>query len=1354
MEADRSTSARLCADRFELERVAGSGGMGTVYRARDVYDGRIVALKLLNSTSPEVGARFKREAQILAELRHPNIVEYVAHGQTITGEPFLAMEWLEGEDLGRRLQRGPLSIQESVSLLGCVAEALCVAHARGVIHRDLKPTNLFLCDNDVKRVKILDFGIARRSGATFALTQAGAIMGTPQYMAPEQARAAQNITPAVDMFSLGCVLYECLAGEPPFVATQIAALLGRILFEDPMPIEMRRPTVMPGLKNLVNQLLHKDLSQRIPDALALREVLSSLEDGHESTLHLDATLPEPIKKSENFADHERRLFSIVLANPPYHAIPDGEGLRFPGGEPNSHMLDEALDATQLADSERQSLLDALVRLGTAPDFLSNGSLIVTVPSAGLAQDQVVRAARAALLIKDQWPSAVISLATGRGVLQGRSAAGEVVERAAHALTPNPELTTSGIHIDTLSAKLLEGRFAITSRSFGAMLHDEHRSVDESRLLLGKPTACVGREVELDNLEGLLEICIEEKEAKAIIVTAKAGLGKSRLRHEFLRRVDKRDESIMVLVGRGSMLHVGAAYRMVVRAIHAACKITGAESITEQRKLLRDRIELHLAPNDKPRIVPLLGEMCGIRFSEEEYPIVKELHQHPNSLPEQLRWALISWLGAECRVAPVVFVLDDLHWGDALTVGAIDDALRTLRDTPFYVLALARPEVHSAFPSLWKMHRPESIALRTLSKRACTRLVEQALGRTVDPETLQWIVHQSGGNALFLEELIRAVADGHSKEQPETVVAMLQARIGHLDTRMRHTLLAASILGSTFWDLGVAAVLGISEQTPEINRWLDKAVDSEFIELRSTSRVVGQREFAFRHALIHDAAYGLLSEQDRRLGHQRAAEYLESQSGVNCPRALLGYHYCAAGQFERAFDEYLKAGNIAASLFLDYEAVVHYQHGEEAAQRLPAEAKWLRERANLILRQVQCSRLSVPPALTWQRIARARVLLETIEQAGHGEAPDRLLRAKLDYEAGQLHIYFDQYAEASACFERALHIAEEFHDQQLLTVVRGMYGRKLFLEGNVTHAIQLLEPLLAQDPNSVDLNVDTARAYTYLALVLAQNGRARAAQAHIARVRAWIDDLGQSVSLWFLYSNIAATYLYAHDFEAALQCCRAGANYELNDSRWVSAYITVDVVAWVHCYREEFDDALRNRLHAVELRGRHGSNLQKELFEAIHARILLGLGKNDAALELAMTATQSARERGSILAVINGERAWGLALAAMGQNAEEVDEHLAASLALANKVGSVIEAMQTEIAWGKVHLDRHEGLKARACFGRVRDRLTEAMMPSTHDYYLRIINSHLQRCDVLMRDVSPIDGDQGSNDGLSKLHERV
>src|SRR5437868_12533458 len=186
-------SGDVVDNRFELERLAGAGAMGEVWRAHDRTTDTAVAVKLLAKTDEGWDQRFVREALSLAQLDHPGIVKYVAHGPLQPDGFYLAMEWLEGEDLAQTLTRGPLTIDETIGLVRRIAEALAAAHSHGIAHRDIKPGNLFLVNGSLHRVKVVDFGVARIKDFTGTWTRNGWMLGTPAYMAPEQVRGDPNI---------------------------------------------------------------------------------------------------------------------------------------------------------------------------------------------------------------------------------------------------------------------------------------------------------------------------------------------------------------------------------------------------------------------------------------------------------------------------------------------------------------------------------------------------------------------------------------------------------------------------------------------------------------------------------------------------------------------------------------------------------------------------------------------------------------------------------------------------------------------------------------------------------------------------------------------------------------------------------------------------------------------------------------------------------------------------------------------------------------------------------------------------------------------------------------------------------
>ena len=253
---------------YRLTRLIGEGGMGAVYEAVHLRLNKRVAIKLLASelsTNSEALARFHREAQITSHLGHPHLVNVSDFGVAATGEPYIVMEYLNGEDLEHRIAReGKLPINVVLHIVKQAASALNAAHAQGVVHRDLKPANLFLMQvqGEPDFVKILDFGVSKMKAARTKLTRASAVIGTPNYMSPEQAMGlVDEIDHRADQWALACIGWEMLSGRPPFNAEDMNALFYQITNLEPQPLAKR----VPGLPEEVEQVLRRALSKKSTD---------------------------------------------------------------------------------------------------------------------------------------------------------------------------------------------------------------------------------------------------------------------------------------------------------------------------------------------------------------------------------------------------------------------------------------------------------------------------------------------------------------------------------------------------------------------------------------------------------------------------------------------------------------------------------------------------------------------------------------------------------------------------------------------------------------------------------------------------------------------------------------------------------------------------------------------------------------------------------------------------------------------------------------------------------------------------------------------------------------------------------
>lgn len=265
----------LLEGRFELLGMLGRGGQATVFEAIDVDSGDRVAMKLLHQACDAKDARrFEREIKILVELEHPNIVRLLDAG-TFRDRPWYSMEFVPGQTLSQiRKRLGSLPAEQLLGWAADVVDGLGAAHARGIVHRDVKPSNILVGQED-RRARLLDFGSARIGQLRSSLSDAGFALGTPAYMAPEVIRGVDSLTPAVDLYSVGVVLYEGLTGRRPFDGTQVGALMMKILQEMP-PRPSSFAPVAPGLEALLLELLAKEPKARPSHAGRLARRLRSL----------------------------------------------------------------------------------------------------------------------------------------------------------------------------------------------------------------------------------------------------------------------------------------------------------------------------------------------------------------------------------------------------------------------------------------------------------------------------------------------------------------------------------------------------------------------------------------------------------------------------------------------------------------------------------------------------------------------------------------------------------------------------------------------------------------------------------------------------------------------------------------------------------------------------------------------------------------------------------------------------------------------------------------------------------------------------------------------------------------------
>ena len=883
-------------DRFRVEGEPIEGGMGLVYRAKDLKTGDYVALKVVAEPRGTQTLRFQQEAMVLAEIAHPAIVRYLAHGSTPRGEQYMVMEWLEGETLDDRVARGPLRITETLQIGRRVAEALAAAHKHGIVHRDIKPANVFLPGRDPSQAKVLDFGIARRLFdplQNLRITSASAALGTPLYMAPEQARGASDIDGRADIFALGCVLFECLSGQPPFAGDSPTAIMAKICLDDSVDVARKRPDTPPALVALLRHMLAKNPAERPAKAEEVVRALGAitgqfiLRDTASDMVAVYATrtpIPTLVATGE-----QRILAAILVSRPPpgptaAAATPDPARTADLAG-----ILSERLADSNLTEAGLVDLQGAIAPLGARVERLGGGSLVIALTGEeGTPIDQATQAARCALRLKAALPDASLGISTSRADMAGQLSLGDVIDQAGRLLATTAPGT---IHVDPLTAHLLESRFEIQVLGDGASRLLFEKGLREApRTLMGIEVPCFGRDREIETLVGLWDEACESPAARAMLLTSPPGGGKSRVRHEFFDRIQRRKQPFELLVGRGDPMRDAAPFAMLGPALLTAAGITGGEPEPVQRKRLTAHASRFVPAKDAPRVAAFLGEIAKLPFPDEDLLPLRAARQDPRLMADQMLMSWLEWLEAECDHHPVLLILEDLHWGDTPSVNFVDAALRVMPEKPFMVLALARPEVDRRFPGVWKERSAQRINLGPLLPRWGQRMIDHVVGK-IPEESSRWILDRAQGNPFYLEELLRVVARGgkvgDDSNLPDTVLGMVQARFDIFGAEAKLVLRAASIFGQTFRPAGVKALVE-QDRRQDVDRWLEILAKREILFSRPTADM---HEFSFRHALLRQAAYEMLPPSEKRLGHLLAGQFLE-QAGERQAIVL-------ADHFERA-----------------------------------------------------------------------------------------------------------------------------------------------------------------------------------------------------------------------------------------------------------------------------------------------------------------------------------------------------------------------------------------------------------------------------------------------------------------------
>jgi len=827
--------AQPLAGRFVIEREVGRGGVGIVYRARDEMSGHDVALKVIALPGVDAGeeARFRREGRVLAGLHHPGIVRVVAFGQLEEGAPYIAMEWLEGEDIAQRQRRSPLPLARSLTVAADVCDALAAAHSAGIVHRDVKPSNIILVGSGPGRtgafeVKLVDFGVAAAEDAK--LTRTGAIVGTPAYMAPEQARGDGEVDARADLYALGATLFEMITGRPPHVGPTPIAILARLVTTPAPRLAEVFLDAPPKLDEIMARLLSTAPSER-PESAAevardLRQIaddLSAQSSDHLTRSGVHDVAPASVALSGR-SGGSRLVTTIVATHLPKGAI---------RARLLTHLRARGADATELGGDAIVSHLGVRKALG----------------------DEAMRALDLGLRMSKL--NASVGIATGRTRIDRTRPTGEVVDRAA-ALAR--DATRGQVLADTTTTELTRGRFELQLRGDGsAVVGTPMRGRRD--MVGGAPF--VGREAELAQIVAAFERCADDKTPIVVTVTGTPGIGKTRLRREALSRVASHASAPRVVLARSESFSKSHALGVVG---DIARGLTGVAKGAPLQEAL-DATDVLIAVSEVP-CSDAARELLARLVANEPLPELDDARGARDAL-----WLVLTDMTVGmARSNPLVVVLEDAQWADAESLAWVDHLLARAAGSAVCVLVAARPTLWRDDPSRFEGRDHVRIELRPLSRRQARTIASSILGNRgtgeQGEELADSIAQQSAGLPLFAEELARIAAAGRDASDAPTIEAAMQVHLDALDDFGRDAAARLAVFGLVGWDVGLDA-LGV----PNASIALRELAAAEILVEQAHARFAGTREFAFKHSLMREVAYASLGEDALKEAHVRAGRWL-------------------------------------------------------------------------------------------------------------------------------------------------------------------------------------------------------------------------------------------------------------------------------------------------------------------------------------------------------------------------------------------------------------------------------------------------------------------------------------------------
>ena len=1187
--------------RYTIIDMLGAGGMGVLYRARDEQLQRLCALKFLpphRLADAALKRRFLTEARAVAALDHPSVCTIYEIGETPDGQLYISMPLYEGQTLHAHLAAGPLAVQRALDIAREMAGGLGAAHAHGIIHRDVKPSNVMILPDG--RVKILDFGVAKVRGLT--ATGTGAQIGTLAYMSPEQI-AEEGVDQRSDIWALGAVLYEMLTGRVPGSRTYV-------------PPSTFRDDVPPQLDDLIATAIATLPERRFPSMAGVIAALDTIAlDGSRTASPLRAGAAEvrtataaPARPSA-----ERRRVAVLVSRICQHDV-----------------LVEQLDPAALDEvcaAIRDAVVDAVRRNGGLVNEAGGDHIVALFGIPAAHEDDDLRAVKAALELHARVrglttpPLAAtqrrVSVQTGidagpvvaqrlRDETRRYSVAGAAAQaagRLAALAAPDSILISRACH--QLVAPFVLGEpgraaslqpdaepivpFRVAAESG---IHTRLEAADPSAL-----TPFTGREPQLAVLERLVSES-GEGHGRIAVVVGDAGIGKSRILHELRERV--KATPAKVLTGRCRAYSGISAYLPIVEVLREILAVRPDDDAA------RVVVKVRATDGSLEPFIPFYLHLLSVPSDVFEVPRhLQGEHFHAAMLD-----AIAALLMAAAERSPLLVLFEDWHWADDASREVLQRIAELVASHPVMVVVTTRGE-HPVLAELATIGTV--IHLEPLPQPACMVLLQALLGaERIGADLVSQLLERTAGNPFFLEQMAHSLreegavvtADGEavvareleSLRLPATVQAVIRTRLDRLDGDARDVLRVAAAIGREFGaDLLSAAVPGHIDTA----RALDRLRSASLIQ---QVRVVPEPVFRFKHVLTLEVAYDSLLEHQRKTAHGAIGRALERHGGGRLDEhaEALARHFEEAELWEEAVHYGRRAVARLGALSQFSNALALLERLQQWVSHLPDTESRRDLLADIVLEEERvCETLG-------QRRRQQSIITELISLLAPHGASSRLAEAYL--RQGDLLTLLKQFDAAERALNTALRLSRDLGDRRLERSGLRSIGLLRWHQDRHTEALAIAEQALAFDRDIGDersIIADLANIGNILR-ALGQYDRARdVLEQALAMPIVEREPAGMSSVL----HNLANVHRACGDLDTALACLLRADEAMQAKMLPIHRSFHLTTIAHIRLQRGDVAAAVQTYQQAVDLsrRARHAEGLAQTL--RLLGDVQFGLGQD-------------------------------------------------------------------------------------------------------------------------------------------------